>query len=107
MRGARFGTWYATSTSPITAVVLPSSLLNVSRYCRNRAAGDVTGTNSVAETSSLHLLHPASSGSARLPLRVATVRADPFGKEPWSCILPNWLIWDASSTGLVYVPVRA
>src|SRR3954453_13750515 len=45
--GGRLGTGYATFTSSITGVVLPALLVNVSRYCRNRAGGDWTCRNSV------------------------------------------------------------
>src|SRR5439155_12968280 len=105
--GGRFGTWYATFTSSITGVVLPALLVNVRRYCRNRAGGDCTCRYSVTGASSVHFDHPFSAASCTLPLRVATVIDVPSATDPCRCILPNRLICVASSTGLVYDPLAA
>src|SRR3569623_2304916 len=94
-------------TSSTIGVVLPSGLVNVNRYWRNRAGGDVTGRNSVAGVSSDQFDHPFSPASCTLPLRVATVRASPLGRVPCKCTLPNRLICVASRTALVYVPLAA
>src|SRR5579864_1105280 len=105
--GGRFGIWYATLTSFTTGLLPPSLLLNVSRYCRKRADGDLIGRNSSAGTSSVHPDHPFSAGSLTFPLRVEIISDVACGNDPRSWILPKRLIWVASSTALVYVPLLA
>src|SRR5688500_3239670 len=91
--GGRLGIWYATVTSSITGVALPSApLVNVSRYWRNRALGDPTCTNSAAPAASLHFDQLDCVASFTFPLRVATLSDVPAGRVPWSCNLPNRLI---------------
>src|SRR5687768_632689 len=52
--GGRLGNWYATLTSSTTGDTFPpSAATKVSRYWRNRAAGDATLMNSAAGASSL------------------------------------------------------
>src|SRR5213080_3825753 len=80
--GARFGTWYATSTSSTIGVSLPAALVKVRRYCRYRAVGDSIGMNSVAGCSFVQSLQPLSEFSPTLELRVATVSLVSAGNVP-------------------------
>ena len=105
--GARLGIWYATSISSTTGDSRPPVADIVSRYCMKRAGGLVTCTKDVAGASSLQFDHPVLSGSCTFPLRVAIVSPVSFGSDPRRWILPNRMICDASSTGLVNVPVSA
>src|SRR5688500_13059143 len=107
MTGGRFGTWYATLASWRTGVLLPSWLVNVSRYCRNRADGAVTVMNCVADAGSVHADQPRSAASCTLTLRNETVTTVATSSDPVSRIMPMRLIWPASSTVLVYVPFGA